>query len=428
MSQHASRAAAYTFAFPLPFQIPLPSGFGWKVTDRRWAFAEPRLARMPYPSVTATFLESEEPIAGHVPLFLNVVVEEFYGEQKRDYLDVDALWDQDAARAFTWVSLETDVERLTQESPDPAMPGLVSDMVAMARCLEGLNAMLRAYITATFDSLVTQLTDRDIGNVIVMGERLANGEWRPRPTMFMNSEHWVSAQPIIPVEGTRHLAGRHWDEQWDHPFLRARTWKARAEFARFRQADMVNAIVSLNTSVEALVSDVLRMANLDLAESAATAASPSPPLPGTELFLARLIKTELPRILGGNWSTEPDAGTPCAAYFEDLYRVRNSVVHGGTRPDEAVTMKAFEAYEALRAFIASRLLERWRTYPRTVMTMLGEDLGGHPIGKSGDFVRVREEITSGPFPYWLPPNQRYPSQAHLGPTNWTHYPHDHDGT
>ncbi|MCM3515074.1 hypothetical protein [Nocardioides sp. P86] len=418
ISEH-DEGVIYTFAFPLPFRLRLPPGLNWIVTDRKWSFVDREKAAFEFPFVSATFIPGEIPFANLLPYGLDQALNSFYRHGEHQSGERDAPFN--VSQQTTWVSLETPMDQLKGEPRVATTAAPHADEIqALSRCLTGLNAMLRAYTNSTFDYRATQVLARDIGHLVAMGRRDASREWHATGPLIVNSEHWHVEDDSVPEWGMKMLSGRHWDEQWNHPFLTARTWKARAEYARFRQADMINAVVSLNTAAESLLFDTYRMLCLDSMEESAGADDHVLPDPASELPLAKLLKSELPHLLGGNWSLQQ--GTPAGRYFRELYALRNSVVHGAKVPNPQETLDGFAAFQSLENFLVERLLARWRSYPRTLMTMAGENLSGHSLALNREFIATKERIVSGRFPYWLPDSERHDSQAQMGPSNWVQYP------
>lgn len=82
------------------------------------------------------------------------------------------------------------------------------------------------------------------------------------------------------------------------------------------------------------------------------------------------LKREYARRLGGNWSF---ARNPMKGWFDNIAATRNRVVHGGHRPDKHAAADAYEALLAVERFVADRLADRWKRYPRTSWLFLGHD-------------------------------------------------------
>ena len=66
-------------------------------------------------------------------------------------------------------------------------------------------------------------------------------------------------------------------------------------------------------------------------------------------------------------------GTPVGRYWAKLYQVRNDVVHRGFEPHFGHAEEARDAYVGLVDFVASRVREKARRYPRTLLALVGEE-------------------------------------------------------
>ena len=92
----------------------------------------------------------------------------------------------------------------------------------------------------------------------------------------------------------------------------------------------------------------------------------------SEPAFATLVKTLLKDKLGGHWDPTLLA-TPVGRYWEKLYQVRNDVVHRGFEPHFGHAEEARDAYVGLVDFVASRVREKARRYPRTLLALVGEE-------------------------------------------------------
>jgi hypothetical protein len=91
-----------------------------------------------------------------------------------------------------------------------------------------------------------------------------------------------------------------------------------------------------------------------------------------------------------------------AIYWQDLYLVRNRIVHAAYEPHGGDADKAEVAYKGLRDFLRDRLHARYKTYPRTFLVRLGSE----QIRQLGWMTKWMEqfltEIQTEPGEYYWP--------------------------
>jgi tetratricopeptide (TPR) repeat protein len=181
------------------------------------------------------------------------------------------------------------------------------------------------------------------------------------------------------------------------PFIRPLLWRGRVEDALQRTGDAASAIVGLQTAAEALLFDTYRMLLVDEGHSRQEidAKLTSDPAVGM------LVKTLLKDKLGGHWDPTV-VSTPVGWYWEKLYQVRNDVVHRGFEPHFGHAEEARDAYTGLVEFIAGRLRRKTRTYPRTLLALLGEEGLRDRGGLSGWMKQFAAEVKVEPGSYSQP--------------------------
>lgn len=383
---------ALTYAFPLKFHFPVPDGFAWDATLDDWQFCQCQQATGE-PVVTATVQRLDVPLTQLLPGDTTKAVKAFYGYGLDAY---GTGWDQWPPYARSYVSLETppfllatDPHDCAAASPDDALH------FWLLRSLSALNAMMRATGTVTHDAHLVEVDGRDLGYLVIQGARLSDNSWVPLAPLVLNYEAWA-ARPTIDAEWAFGLEIRFFHWSHDHPYLKARQYRRRAENDRFMRGDLVAAIVALNTAAEIMLFDTYRLMLID--QGAQTEKEVTDQV--RSMHFSSLVKRTLPRELGGNWQ-----GPAVSAFWSELYERRNSTVHAGVAPLESEVLTALDAFDGLKNFLEERLLAKWKSFPRTLMCLMGEDLRGSPLAAQLGFQALRENIV-GDWPYWLTPDRR----------------------
>lgn len=295
--------------------------------------------------------------------------------------------------------METPNVRLDNEEP-------LDELFAFHRCLDVLGDFLRAHYFVYNDTRVRPVSIQDVGSVVFMGEYTPQGDtmvWRFVREMFMafgNAWTYPKDRDINANDKELNAAYR---QLKDNPFFIAKEWHRRAVYARQYSGDTIDAVVSLQTSMESMLYATWRMLLVDQGRSSVqisnivTADSPYRPL----------LVRHLSQLLGGRWETDA-VDTSVGKYWHRLYLLRNRTVHGGYRPSWADGEAAYDAYNEMRDFVNERLWQRYRTYPRTLLAKLG----GAGLRRRGwnttwmeDFI---EQVKSEPGPFYMPRDQRSP--------------------
>lgn len=138
-----------------------------------------------------------------------------------------------------------------------------------------------------------------------------------------------------------------------------------------REGDYVQSVLSTSAACEVLLKHTAAM----LIWEAGTVQNRTPAwLPdATYNPLAQkpsqLIGTILSQGLGGNWSSQTPT-TPVGAWREHVARTRNRVIHRGYRPTYDEGHAAIESMDRVTTFVADRLGERARDFPRTAVCLV----------------------------------------------------------
>ncbi|GAA1720918.1 hypothetical protein GCM10009793_17510 [Brachybacterium phenoliresistens] len=81
------------------------------------------------------------------------------------------------------------------------------------------------------------------------------------------------------------------------------------------------------------------------------------------------VREVLSKSLGGNWTTSASAWE---RWNKEGVELRNRVVHGGHIPSYREAKSAIDAHSAMVAFLADRIAQKTKLYPRTALKAVGE--------------------------------------------------------
>ncbi|MDN5768456.1 MAG: hypothetical protein L0H96_09270 [Humibacillus sp.] len=384
---------AFTYAFPLPFQIPVPDGFAWDATFADWQFCPCQGQATHEPVVTATVQRLDVPMAQLLPGDTVKAMKAFYGHDLETYVSIS---NSEVPYARSYVSLETPPFLLTTDPHDCATASREDAWhFWLLRSVPALNAMIRAAGTVTQDHSLVEVDYRDLGHLVIQGARLEDNSWVPLGPMFLNLETGGPREPLD-AQWAFGLEIRffHWAN--DYPFVKARFFRQKAANDRFIRGDLLSAIISLNTAAEVMLFDAYRLILIDQGAQTEEGITDQ----AHAMNFSALVKTTLPQLLGGNWR-----GPALTAFWDDLYKRRNSAVHAGVIPAENDVLAAEEAFDGLETFLGERLTAKWKTFPRALMCLLGEDLRGSKLAAKADFLALKETVLADMF-YWLAPDRR----------------------
>jgi hypothetical protein len=149
------------------------------------------------------------------------------------------------------------------------------------------------------------------------------------------------------------------------PFVRTRQWRARGERRRY-EGDAANAIVSFQIAAETLAYELwaLLLADEGLSEAEVQARRDE------ETPFASLLKREFANRLGGSWDLTR-TNTPVGRYWNQLYLLRNRIIHAGYLPHDGDAEQAEQAFNALDEFLNDRLQEKKSVFPGALRSKRG---------------------------------------------------------
>ncbi len=299
-------------------------------------------------------------LSGGDLLFANMdrALMQFYGEEMPP-----AQGGEDFKAYEQWVSLETPGGLLQGENPD-------DQAYAFHRSLGALNHFLMALEVATGDRRIRRLDSHDLRPAMFIGAYAQDKKWHPISSMMMHPDaipEWFTTDPNATVDMTRVNAAFAAMAN-AQPYLAARRWRVRAQRAIRYDGDPADSVISFQIAAESLLYETWRMLLVDegLLE-ADIEAEMSKDIP----FKSLLTKL-LPQKLGGNWDVTR-ASSPISQYWNDLYLVRNKIIHAAYEPHGGDAEKAEGAYQGLRDFLHDRLHANYKTFPRTFFVRLGTE-------------------------------------------------------
>jgi len=174
------------------------------------------------------------------------------------------------------------------------------------------------------------------------------------------------------------------------PMVETRRWTERAK-DDFDHGFHAMAVIALQTATEVFLGELVQLLRLDMKAWREPPAASSPPAS------FRNLAAEVGRLVGGDW--DRTHSTPWARYWQDLYLLRNGVIHAGLRPTEAQAAAAFDAHRAMMIWLRDLLLKRPRRFTRTLLAYPGMAA----LMASGlDTQYLRDQ-----YNYWQQPERRY---------------------
>jgi hypothetical protein len=237
---------------------------------------------------------------------------------------------------------------------------------------------------------------------VPVGVRDNDGQWQFLMLLVMRPESGIQSYPttMTPKE-TFDFAKAVQGLVIQYPFIRGKDLELTAYRQAYALDDPTSAVVSLQTSVESTLFELWHVSMVDMGMSQSAIGAEVQ----TDKPFKVLVTSTLPMILGGNWDVTA-AGTPVGNYWQQLYLLRNDVVHSGSLVQEWQYERAYSAHMTLRKYIAQRLIMKWRKYPRT-LTAFVNARGLPPDLSLSKAVQIRmNSILSEAVPFWLPQDIR----------------------
>jgi hypothetical protein len=375
-----------TYLFRLPFGLALDPA---RVHSLQLASIDDQ--GRPGPETTSVDFRLVRIMTGgerYVPEHLNEAASQLYGS-RIPFEDPDARYAPDEAYEL-WVSAETPLRRLRDEPDYPAR--------TLERCLRALRLLLAAYRLVTRDGTTYPIGPASVSKSVPVGVRMTDGTWRHLMSLIMRPESGIPTYPTQLTDGQIAAFNEAtYLVSVDHPFIRGKDLELTAHRQAYALDDLPSAIVSLQTAMESTLFDIWRMALVDGGMSSAEIATRT----GSDTPFKSLVTSVLPSILGGRWDiTAPQ--TTVGGYWNTLYQLRNTVIHSAADVQEWQYDIARQAHLRMIRHVAELLLQKWRTYPRTLLAFgiaRGLPEGLSPSKRAADKMA---ELHAEPTPYWLP--------------------------
>ncbi|WP_431938643.1 hypothetical protein [Nocardia grenadensis] len=136
-----------------------------------------------------------------------------------------------------------------------------------------------------------------------------------------------------------------------------------ARHALLKEGNFAGAVIQFAIACEVLLDSLLGMTLWEAGTNEADAAVIF------SMEIAPRIRTQYAHRLGGNWQLGSGA---LGDWDANVAALRNRVVHAGYRPTRAEAFRASESFDALTQFVADRVCEKFRVYPKTSWLILGQ--------------------------------------------------------
>lgn len=357
MAQEVKGPFVITFTAHLPFPIGIPNDLGHTI----W-LAHP-------------FVEEEYRVAYQRP-FVNIRVFDL----PQSGLPAWTKGTHEALKYFYNFDLEDDVatrygednfiehnQWVTLETPWGALQGYDAD--PFHRSLSVFNGFLQATLVTTRDIRIRMIASHDLRPVVIIGAVPKGGKWRELSSMYMHPEAITESlltvdKPFDQDELNRAISAIATQK----PYITTFMWRARAQRALRQTGDSADAVISFQIAAESLLFETYRMLLVDEGMSSDEIAAEV----GKEKPFKRFFTEIFPTRLAGDWHVD-HTGTPIGHYWNDLYLVRNSIIHTGVLAHTGHAEAAQKAYWGLRDYLEARLWARHKAYPRTVYARLGKE-------------------------------------------------------
>ena len=265
------------------------------------------------------------------------------------------------------------------EAVTPLLPSYVDRKVdagksvsdAFDRCIESLEELYRAYISATADVRVRPLTRRTVIPLVPYASRDAFSLSFDGSSVFivnMADTSAVGATETMSDEDVNKVLtvlgrGRQGGPGADRAVV-AVEHARRAQRSFFVDADYSVCIVWAYAWIETLCNGMLMVsaweAERDTKEVAAW----------FDVGLVKRIKTQFPKVFGGTW--RPENGASIFGKWERMVaQMRHRIIHANYRASERDAVRALDVCGNLDAYAKERLAKRRHEYPRTALIFLG---------------------------------------------------------
>jgi hypothetical protein len=236
---------------------------------------------------------------------------------------------------------------------------------AFDRCLARIGDVVFAYGLATHQSIAPLTVRRLCPYITYMTRDASSDKWIG--TSVMDLGHYNEIRRMIPPDldenAQQRLLGALSAMAMDDPTVPYLELSSEARRAFDREGDTRSAVIHSQAACEVLLDSVLQALlweeGVTPREAANGLFSPRSTLGG------RVSRSDVyaVRLGSGHWRFDGDG--PVATWYKCLANLRNRCVHAGYRPSNNEALVASRAQFALRDFIADRLVDKQRRFPRT---------------------------------------------------------------
>jgi hypothetical protein len=271
--------------------------------------------------------------------------------------------------------------------------------IGFERCLRAINMVCDASRMVVGDVYAKPLTKDSLDPTITWFDAdIETGALGDRHEMRLHTRVYNPQLTVPDPEETHRLLSEAVSRRLEseaaaqpHPLMAPRILGFRAEAQRW-YGEATASVITLQTAAETLLSGLYRLLLVDQG------------LDSTEIegkmraSFKSVLRTHLPCLLGGRWTGR---GAVPEQYWEDVYVVRNALVHEGREPRWWTLLTTNKSYDALVEFVDERLLVDWRKHPRT-LTAWCEPWAGGTIPLPTAAQPVAAALRREQHPYWLP--------------------------
>ena len=234
---------------------------------------------------------------------------------------------------------------------------------AFDRCLTRVDSIIRAYGLATGHAVAPVTRQRMTDAIPYLTRHPLSQEWSA-PSLFLLGHNEVRryVPPMLDERTQEGMLSYLGSQLENDPVLSYLELSAEARRAFDREGDTRAAVIYAESSCEVLLDGVLKALFWEDGLNPSAAAS----FFASNLGLAKRIKSNKaysPRLGGGDWTF--DGQGPIAHWHSSVAALRNRCVHAGYRPSNDEALAASIAKGELAAFIADRLKQKQKQYPKT---------------------------------------------------------------
>lgn len=264
---------------------------------------------------------------------------------------------QTVVEAVTFVARDSELHA-TEDKPDP-----------LTRCIDVLTDFHRSYRVIAHEHIAELTYERLHPTVLWFRHSAFETETQPVPagTLLLENRNlsFPRTEPISPEAqadiihfSSRLAAG--------DPFSVYAERRLEADMEIWTTGRMGESVIQTAIAAEVLFDALLGLMMWEEYEGGSISLESAAKVFSSDL--TPRLRNQYAKRLGGQWSFK---NAPMKGWFDAISGVRNSVVHGGARPDKHSAADAMDALLAVEKFVGDRLAERWQTYPRTAWMFLG---------------------------------------------------------